>query len=336
MAIRVLTALTAIVAAACTGATSPTAPTTAVGVSGPGPATWTLAGQVTPMHGPAVPGVRLEYASVTAQTDAAGRFSLTHQNASGATAMTLTHPTLLERQLWVRGGQSRSDLNIDPIALAPPFDLTFYRQLVRNALDAPGALQIVRRLRNAPMFYIQTVDDFGAPVDAATVQSTIDGIIAGVTQLTPFGSPVIETGAAPRDPAQGWVRVLYKRWTTAFDEGGVCGQAFVGADPGEIRLWLDRCRCSGDPGRVSTHLVLHEVGHAVGFWHVDGRHVMQPFVGCGPAERVASSTEQFHAAIAYRRPFGNADPDHDPSSVLASTSVLAAPPVLVSCGGGMR
>jgi len=320
--------------AACSSSpTSPSGATTSVTVSTPAPSSWTLAGQVAPTHGPVLPGVAIGYAGLTTETDGAGRFTLTHAQAGTASSMTLTHPGLLERRLWVRGGTSRSDLAIDPIALAPPFDLRFYRQFVRNDRDAPGQLQPVRRFTTAPKFYIQTVDDFGDAVDGATIQSTIEGIVAGVTQLSPFPAPAIETGAATRPAERGWVRVLYKRWTASFTEGGRCGQAYVGADPGEITLWLDRCRCSGDPGRVSTHLVLHEVGHAMGFWHVDGRHVMQPFVGCGPGERSSSPEERFHAAIAYRRPIGNQDPDHDPSHVFASTADFAAPPVLLSCGG---
>jgi hypothetical protein len=336
-ALRRSAALAALLAlAACSaGQNSPTAPTSALTAGPTAPATpssWSLAGQVLPTHGPVLSGVQVEFGSGTAQTNGAGRFSMTHQNGASSGLMAVTHPGLLERRLWLRGGQTRSDLDLDPIALTAPFDLTFYRQFARDDRDSPGRLSPLRRWTTAPKFYVQTVDDFGDAVDSATVHSTIEGIVAGVTQLTPFGHPVIETGTAPREPARGWVRILFKRWTASFNEGGICGQAFVGADPGEIRLWLDRCRCSGDPGRVSTHLVLHEVGHAMGFWHVDGRHVMQPFVGCGPGERTSSALERFHAALVYRRPVGNIHPDTDPSSALSSTAGGALPPALVSCG----
>ncbi|MDP1570583.1 MAG: M12 family metallopeptidase [Vicinamibacterales bacterium] len=320
--------------AACSSSpTSPSGASTSVTVSTPAASSWTLAGQVVPTHGPVLPGVAIDYASLSTQTDGNGRFTLTHQHASGASSMTLTHPGLLERRLWVRGGASRSDLAVDPIALAPPFDLTFYRKFVRNALDAPGSLRPVSRLAAAPKFYIQTNDDFGQAVDGDTLQSIRASIVLGVTQFTPYGVPLIEQGPEPREAERGWIRVLIKQWTASFTAGGTCGQAFVGADPGEIRLWLDRCRCPGEHSRIGQGLVVHEVGHALGFWHVDGRHVMQPIVACGAVDVIASPEERFHAAIAYRRPVGNQDPDHDPSHVFASTADFAAPPVLLSCGG---
>jgi hypothetical protein len=60
---------------------------------------------------------------------------------------------------------------------------------------------------------------------------------------------------------------------------------------------------------------MHEVGHAVGFFHVsDKNSVLYPFApgNCPPGE--LSAAEKYHAAIAYTRPRGNRDPDVDPST----------------------
>ena len=60
---------------------------------------------------------------------------------------------------------------------------------------------------------------------------------------------------------------------------------------------------------------MHEVGHALGFFHVaDTKSVMYPFIpgNCPPGD--LSADERYHSAIAYTRPRGNVDPDADPST----------------------
>jgi hypothetical protein len=60
---------------------------------------------------------------------------------------------------------------------------------------------------------------------------------------------------------------------------------------------------------------MHEVGHAMGFFHVPHRNsVMYPFLPGNCPSGTLSAAEKYHAAIAYSRPRGNLDPDRDPSS----------------------
>ena len=67
---------------------------------------------------------------------------------------------------------------------------------------------------------------------------------------------------------------------------------------------------------------MHEVGHALGFFHVGDRNsLMFPFIAGDCPAGALSAAESFHAGIAYSRPRGNTDPDHDPASGAALTAL---------------
>lgn len=107
----------------------------------------------------------------------------------------------------------------------------------------------------------------------------------------------------------GWINVEIKRDPA---QDSICGFAYVGANPGSITLYDDVCSCGSR--KIPGSVVMHEMGHALGFFHVGDRHsVMYPFAPghCPPGE--LSAAETYHARIAYSRPRGNTDPDDDPS-----------------------
>ena len=55
----------------------------------------------------------------------------------------------------------------------------------------------------------------------------------------------------------------------------------------------------------------------MGFWHTDSRDDVM-FNTLNSCNSNYSSREQLHAAIAYSRPYGNTDPDADPSTAVAA------------------
>ena len=83
-------------------------------------------------------------------------------------------------------------------------------------------------------------------------------------------------------------------------------------------MYLDRGFDRDDNRR--RLLRIHELGHALGYQHVESRtSIMNPSVGPEPTD-----FDRLGAIIAFARPAGNRSPDIDPAS-----SALA-----VSSGGG--
>ena len=219
----------------------------------------------------------------------------------------LTHDVWIT---WARG--ARTGINFDLIRNAPPFSMDFYQQLVRDGYDKSDGYPW-RNLRwtSAPSFYVQTVDQNGRAVEPEVLAVTVDALRRAVPLWTAntYSAVVIETGAATREAPAGWINVLFRRDPNS----DRCGQSYVGRNPGEITLWDDRCACGSV--KVPGQVTMHEVGHAMGFFHVSDRgSLMYPQAQLGCPSGVLSPAEAYHAALAYSRPRGNTDPDRDPSS----------------------
>lgn len=311
--------------ASCSGGSDAPDPSTPTTPTPPSAQTWVLAGQVTD----SITGGPVAGATVTIDgrspitTDGEGRWQMegtgTAQPRLSATVLAsgfLPRETFL---MWQAGG--RSDIAIEVIPERTPFVLSFYRALVRNGLEEPSSLQAVRRWTRNPNFYIETFNPkTNRPLEAHELELLISSIRQSVPQLTggALSAGAIETGEKARDPRVDYinVKILYE------PSENFCGRAYVGANPGEIEINYDRCANSCGSLKVTPTAVAHEVGHALGFWHVD-RGIMTAVVSNHCANVQFSDAERVHARLAYRRPAGNNDPDRDPTNFAAITAGAA-------------
>jgi hypothetical protein len=321
-----LVSCTAAVLAGCNGSrastpAAPSAPTTPATPATP-TNTWSAAGQIVATTTAAgvggatvTPGWSL--AAVTA--DGNGNYQLGDVANPPSTPypVALTASGFVEHDVWITWARGpRTGVNLDMIRNAAPFSMDFYRQFVRGTYDQDGAPWPVLRWRTAPSFYVKTVDQNGRPIEPEVLARVYDAIRQAVPAYTAgtYSVAALETGTETRDEKPDWINVNILRDPA---EQRVCGYAYVGADPGTITLNDDVCSCGSNkiPGAVT----MHEVGHAMGFFHVSDRgSVMYPFIAGDCPAGVLSAAESYHARLAYARPRGNTDPDKDPSSAGAA------------------
>ena len=193
-----------------------------------------------------------------------------------------------------------------------PFDPALWKELVFDAFDCPAAAasercqsrwgertvedRITTVLPVQPSFHILTraaTRDGTWRFTSRQIDTIEDAIHDAVEQLT--GAPFrgrITTGTRLRDES-GWVDVV-PLGTAFWDDRSVCGAARVGRTEGQVHINTDRLdSCDLLP------LAMHEVGHALGFYHVLnlGDYVMSPTLTEIPA--LFTETEQFHARLAW-------------------------------------
>lgn len=311
-----------------TGPVTPTTPTTPTTPAN----TWSASGQVTALGtslgvggATITPGWAL--AAVTA--DGAGNYELGDVANPPLTPypVSISGSGMVTRDTWITWARGpRTGVNLDLIRNAAPFSMDFYRQFVRGTYDQPGAPWPVLRWMTAPSFYVKTTDQNGRAVEPEVMVRVLDAIRLAVPAYTGgrFQAAAIETGAEARPQAQNWINVNIRRDP---NEKQVCGTAFIGANPGTVTLNNDVCSCGSNkiPGAVT----MHEVGHALGYFHVGDRNsVMFPFIAGDCPAGALSTAESYHAGVAYSRPRGNTEPDRDPSTGAALTAATMSGPLV--------
>jgi hypothetical protein len=303
-----------LVASACGGG-SPSQPTpTPQPTPPPVPSTaWSVSGRVTSQSGQPISGATVAaegLAQVT--TDGSGSYTFKGDSAPADRPyyVDVRASGYLDRRVWVAYQLAdRANVNVNMISKAAPFSLGFYRKLARNAFEAPGSLEILWLWEGAnPKVYVRTVDQTGRPIEPEVLAGVYAEIPKAVRDWTAgrFTVTTLEHGSETRPRQDGWIIVDFTRNYSS----DYCGFALIGALDGHIELVDDRCNCGSN--KMPGQIVAHEIGHAMGFFHVDDpRDLMYPQASASCPAGVLSADEKYHARIAYSRTRGNKDPDSD-------------------------
>ena len=196
------------------------------------------------------------------------------------------------------------------VFVTDPFQLALWRELIFDAYDCPrddscrlwGGRAVEDRitvvLPSQPNFHIRTTArfTFGTYRFTRSHVETIEDAIRDTVQQTTeerFDGRITMSSTSFRDQ-DGWIDIIPIGNDFWEDGAGPCGAASVGARNGTIIVNVDRLDdCDLLP------LAMHEVGHALGFFHVldPGDYIMSPFLSGIPP--VFHDDEQYHARLGW-------------------------------------
>ena len=320
-----------VVAVGCTTKGSPTDP------ASPGSSNSTIRGIVVEaLTGAPIDGATLSFSTggstVTLTTSGGGAWESAEPRLPGDVIFEVSARGYVTRRTHLSSVSAGGDVRVDLIRESSPFSLDFYRQLIRNQLDAPGTLQPLKRWSKNPNFYVNVNNPRSGGELSSGERDAIRNVIHGSVRQMSGGhlsAGSIEFGSGPRAEKAGVVNVTF------VDDAAnqFCGWSRVGHDPGLITLNLAG-HCDTPCGTLSPRTLAHEVGHALGFYHVSSGTILSTSWSprdCGST--TLSSVEEHHARVAYSRRSGNRDPDYDPLTALFAQSEASDPPVVLRCAG---
>ena len=286
-------------AAGCGNGSAPTAPPPPASPSPPAaPTSWAISGQVLAApQGTPIPGASMTFGEAApVSTDASGNFTIVTTDAA-TRSLLIGAPGYWTRETSLTGGERRSGVLFDLIGDAPAFPRSQYLELARNAYEAPGKHEPTRRWTANPNIYISTRWREG---EQAVGQQSIDFLISEIKRIIPqwtagkLQAGTIETGFGARALAKGWIHVEFGRsgnWSR------------LGEDPGQVQF--------GTEGTCISFAIVHEFGHALGYWHSS---VKPSIMGGGQASCALydlTPNEALIARVMYSREPGNLEPDRD-------------------------
>lgn len=279
---------------------------------------WSVQGRIIANpSGEGVAGAAVTVDGVATISGADGSYTIQGPGTPSRRSINVTASGFVTRNTAVTVNGARSGVPLDLIALASPFSLQFYREMLRGAADNPSSpLLPFLRWEISPSFYIRTSN--GSSEMPEGVITELTGLIPSIVSEASGGrlSVVrIETGSESRPITPGWINIEY---TTEISS---CGLGSVGGGLARIN---PICSCLGTVG-------IHEITHVLGYWHHSQPGGLMSRVAPSPCSRGLSTLEAYHARVAFARPRGNTDPDNDPQSFTQATPAFLPEDRIISC-----
>ena len=254
-----------------------------------------------------------EIATVTVEPTRAGVIKITIAGVeAGETSISLTA---------VFSGYATASATI-PVTVEPSdFVRRFWDELGFDGYECPRADCATASLRyeglpvedrflvvlpdTQPNWHIVTHIDGQRRLSIAEISLIQREIAESVEELTgePWGGQ-LTTGRDVVD-RDGWVDVIPVSdddipgyWDTGDPRTVICGRASVGTVNGTMVLNADEITVSSSRGTCRlAALFVHELGHVMGFWHVNG--ILDSMSTFGDDVEGFSEREQYHAQLAY-------------------------------------
>jgi Matrixin len=235
-------------------------------------------------------------------------------------------PSVVERSTRMTANGSRARVSMIPAS----FDLRAFDEMFRtsNAQLQRWTSRPALVVLAAVMDYRNTSDQIytatGEQLTDAELEQLKAHLMEGLAFLTgntytSFASVEIErpTGGARVNTLRAG-QIVVGRYNGVANLAKTIGYGMWSEQPdgsiGGGAMYLDRNFDKDDNRR--RLLRIHELGHALGYQHVESRtSIMNPSIGPEPNE-----FDRGGAIIAFARPVGNKSPDVDPTSAVVSVS----------------
>jgi hypothetical protein len=285
-----------------------------------------LSGQVVDQFGgQALSGISVQYAGLSATTDATGSFTFSGDATSTYSELTLSGSGVYRRQTYARTGDNRWQV------VPGSFNMAAFNDVARDEWS-PRTI----RWTSKPTVYVDTRPEGfedGPELQQwiSEVQNQAAAFVSKWSGTAMSSAQVVVTSNPPRDFTGGTIVIHFSESDSDYgNTSNAIGYARVSwSSPGSINgsaIWLRYVRYSGTSGASKrTGILGHELGHAMGMGHMDSGtpSFMYPSIG---SNTDLSAFDRQAALLLYSRAPGSSSPDTDNSDGVSKNLSPAAAP----------